>query len=187
MSPGVRRVVVVALVSVTAASAHAQSLAEVARREAERRGHMKGDGKVYTNSDLTSDFTTPASPSPPRAAAPPPVTKSSAAADEPLQVPVAAPGTEVERQAPSDKGEDYWRQRAATIRAAISGQRAQIDMLESRVQSLAQGKTAADQREGDLSADLLDRAKADLASLEEEKTRFEALAKSKNVPESWLR
>jgi hypothetical protein len=148
---------------------------------------MKGEGKVYTNSDLVSDFTSPPVAPPPAAAAPPPVTKAAAVAEEPLQTPVAAPGTEVERQAPSDKGEDYGRQRAATIRAAISGQQAQIDMLEGRVQSLARAKTAADQREGDLSADLLSRAKADLLSLEDEQTRFEALAKSKNVPESWLR
>jgi hypothetical protein len=142
---------------------------------------------VYSNSDLISDFTTPTAPPPPPAApkAEPPAPK--AVGEEPPQVPVAAPGTEVERQAPSDKGEDYWRNKAAAIRTAIAGQEAQIAAIQARVQGLAQGKTSADQREGELSSDLLTKAKADLVSLEEEKARFEALAKAKNVPAAWLR
>jgi hypothetical protein len=179
------------LCAVAVGTAEAQSLADVAKREADRRGAVTGAGKVYTNGDLKPDFTKP--PAPP--AAPAPVAEKAAvqapgtpaSTEEPLQVPVAAPGTEVERQAPSDKGEDYWRNKATVIRSAIAAQQAQIAALESRVLSLAQGKTATDQREGELSASMLVKAKADLVSLEEEKARFEDVAKSKNVPAAWLR
>jgi hypothetical protein len=179
------------LCAVVGGMAGAQSLADVAKREAERRGTATGAGKVYTNGDLKPDFTKPAAPP----AAPAPVAQKAAvqapgapaSTEEPLQVPVAAPGTEVERQASSDKGEDYWRNKAAAIRSAIEAQQARIAALESRVQGLAQGKTAADQREGDLSSGLLEKAKADLVSLEQEKARFEDVARSKNVPPAWWR
>ena len=187
MRPVAATVTSIVVVLACTHAASAQALADVAKREAARRGTVSSPGKVYTNGDLVSDFTKPSTPPP----SPAPAAKAEAApqkaAEEPLQTPVAAEGTEVERQAPSDKGEDYWRQKSATIRAAIEAQRAQIAALEGRVQSLAVGKTAADQREGGLSADLLARAKADLVSLEEEKARFEGLAKAKNVPASWLR
>ena len=44
--------------------AGAQSLAEVARKEAERRGTTGKPGKVYTNDNLTPDFTKPPEPPP---------------------------------------------------------------------------------------------------------------------------
>jgi hypothetical protein len=181
-----------ALCVVAACTADAQGLADVAKREAERRGTVSGAGKVYTNTDLVSDFTRPVAPPPAPAAPTPqketaPQAASAAPTEEPPQVPVAAEGTEVERQAPSDKGEDYWRNKAAAIRSAISAQQAQIAALETRVQDLAKGKTAADRREGDLSSTMLAKAKADLAFLEQDKARFEDVAKSKNVPAAWLR
>ena len=172
-------------------AASAQGLADVAKKEAERRETVKAPAKVYTNTSLVPDFT---SPPPPPAPAPAPAVQETKPApvsaspdEEPLQVPVAAKGTEVERQAPSDKGEDYWRGKAAAIRTAIAGQKAQIAALESRIADLSQGKTGTDQRESELSSGVLDRARADLVSLQEEQARFENLAKLKKVPASWLR
>ena len=167
--------------------AEGQSLADVAKQEAERRGTVTGAGKVYTNGDLKADFSKPPAPPPAPAAVTQKETAPATPTEEPLQVPVAAEGTEVEKQAPSDKGEDYWRHKAAAIHSAISAQQAQIAALESRVMSLAQGKTAADEREAELSAALLAKAKADLASIEQEKARFEDVARGKNIPASWLR
>jgi hypothetical protein len=172
-------------------AAHAQSLADVAKREAERRGTVTASGKVYTNSDLQPDFSKPVAPAPAPAATPQPdaapKAANAASTEEPLQVPVAAPGTEVERQASSDKGEDYWRGKAAAIRSAIAQQEAQIAALESNVQNFAEAKTGTDRRERDLSSATLAKAKSDLAYLKEDKARFEAVAQSKNVPAAWLR
>jgi hypothetical protein len=182
-------IVVLLLTAGAVRAASAQTLADVAKREADRRGAVRATGKVYTNTDLVSDFTTPTVPPPPPSAAAPKAEPSvqKTAGEEPVQVPVAAPGTEVERQASSDKGEDYWRNKAAAIRSAIAGQQAEIAAIETRLQSLAVSKSANDRRENELSSMLLAKAKADLISLEEEKARFEALAKAKNVPASWLR
>jgi hypothetical protein len=179
-----------AIVMAAVSNAAAQSLAEVAKREAERRGTVTKSGKVYTNSSLVEDFTKPVTPVP-AVAAPAPKTEAAPAAgttkpeEEPLQVPVAAPGTEVERQAPSDKGEDYYRGKATIFRNAIAAQKAQIAALETRVASLSEAKTGTDLRERDLSSQALQKAKADLASIEEDRARFEAIARAKNAPSAW--
>jgi hypothetical protein len=52
-------------------TAAAQSLAEVARKEAERRGATPEAGRVYTNDNLTPDFTKPVPPAPPPGSTPP--------------------------------------------------------------------------------------------------------------------
>jgi hypothetical protein len=181
------RLLVGIAVVMAATGAQAQSLADVARQEEARRGTFNTSAKVYTNSDLRSDFTKPpVTQSSPVVAAPPPPAPTASDA-EPVQRPITQPGTEVERQAPSDKGEDYWRRRSAAIRSAIEEQQAQIVAIEQRLQSLLQSKTREDHRESELSSELVKKARVDLAYLQEEKTRFEAVAKANNVPDSWLR
>lgn len=171
--------------------AAAQSLAEVAKREAERRGTVTKSGKVYTNAGLIEDFTKPVTPAPSAAAAAPkaeaaPAASTTKAEEEPLQAPVAENGKEVAPQPFTDKGEQYWRRKASALRTAIAAQNAQIAALETRVASLIEAKTGTDMRERDLSSQALQKAKADLASLEEEKGRFEAVAKGKNIPAAWI-
>ena len=52
----------VSAVLLTPPTLPAQSLAEVARKEAERRGTAPPATRVYTNGNLTPDFTAPPAP-----------------------------------------------------------------------------------------------------------------------------
>ena len=130
------RICVVTIVAMLAVSrVEAQSLADVAKREADRRGSAPATGKVYTNGDLTADFTNPSPAPAPAPSATSAKSEPAAATEEVPQTPVAEPGTEVEQQAPSDKGEDYWRRKATAIRTAIAAQEAQIEQAQAGVAS----------------------------------------------------
>ena len=55
-------VVVLSALLASAAESSAQSLGDIARREAERRGTAPAAGKTFTNDNLTPDFTKPEPP-----------------------------------------------------------------------------------------------------------------------------
>ena len=127
------RVVALILVVVSAVSAGAQSLGEVARKEAERRKTVKTPGKTYTNDQLKSDGRdgSPATaPSTPADSATAPAARRPRATGAPAPLAAkAGAGREPERTgrrpAPADvKDEAYWRARLQPEREALS--RAQI-------------------------------------------------------------
>lgn len=115
------------LVVVSAAGlAQAQSLAEVARAEAERRKTVNAPSKVYTNKDLTPDFTRPV---------PPPAT-TPAGVDAPAATP--APAAESDAAAPGGPVRDqaYWSGRIAEARAKVERSRAFAQALQNRIDML---------------------------------------------------
>jgi hypothetical protein len=114
--------------------ATAQSLGEVARQEEARRKAVKSSGKVYTNDSLRPE---------PAPALPPPAATAAAPAspDNPTQAGAVEDAKDV--QDPK-KTENYWKQRLAAERDALS--RAQIfaESLQSRINALTADFTARD-------------------------------------------
>jgi hypothetical protein len=188
------RVIVPALIA-TAIGLHptgagAQSLGEVARKEADRRGSTPPVGKTYTNDNLTPDFTKPA---PPAEVAP--ETKDSAA-------PGAAPADDAAKQAereeaekwgvtprdqqepaPADElNEEFWRSRATLIKARLANQNAQILQLRQHLAALPAG---GDERV--IAESTLSKAVSNLEHMNAEWVRFEKQARERKVPESWIR
>jgi hypothetical protein len=162
------RVLTFALVALWMAAPGAQSLGDVARKEAERRKTVAAPGKTYTNDTLKPEPLAPA-PQPtttappaggsPTAGAPAPSTGTPSAGSKPGaqagteaggakpggQAPAgAAPGGAVPAAAPAAKGEADWRARIQASRDALS--RAQIfaDALQSRINGLSADFTARD-------------------------------------------
>lgn len=178
----------------SAAPAGAQSLAEVARKEAERRGTSTPVGKVYTNDSLTPDFTKPAPPPadpsavPATEAQPAPAATADAAAKDAKDAGDAATWgvTPLDQQEPSradDMNEEFWRGRAALIRSRIASQNAQVDQLRERM-AATQGAAGA---ERDVLERTFAKAQTDLKHLNDEWVRFERQARDRGVPEHWIR
>jgi hypothetical protein len=179
-----------ALVLVSAAAASAQSLADVARKEEERRKAVRTSGKVYTNDALRPE---PPSPGAAPTAQPPAPSASAPAAETPKPTgPAAAPG---EAPAGALKTEADWRKRVAAERDALS--RAQIfaEALQSRINVLsadfvnrddpAQRDVVAAQRQKALAE--LDRVKQDIQQHQKAITTIQDEARRAGVPAGWTR
>jgi len=183
------RSMVAVLVLAGAATASAQSLADVARQEEARRKAVSGAGKVYTNDALqpapppSPGSVPPATPAPatPDASATPPAGGSKPAAP-------AAPGA-------TPKTEAEWKKRIADEREALS--RAQIfaEALQSRINVLsadfvnvddpARRDVVAAERQKALAE--LDRVKAEIAAHQKEITNIQTEARKAGVPAGWVR
>ena len=181
----------VLLVAVTAADA--QSLAEVAKREEERRKAIRTPGKVYTNDTLRSE----PPPSTPAAAAP-------AAPDAPAATPPAgaqppqagqAPAGQPPDAAAAPRTEAEWRQKVAASREALS--RAQIfaEALQSRINALstdfvnrddpAQREVVAAERQKALAE--LERVRKEIQQSQKEISGIQDEARRAGVPAGWVR
>lgn len=170
--------------------ANAQSLADVARREEARRERVVEPVKVYSNDDLTPDFTVPPPPETPAAAPPPPA--------EAENEPEKADGVQPEGQAVSEdavrtddqpkdtKGEAFWRDRASTLRNRVDAQRAQVAALRTRAAELAGSEIPTAARERELTQMTLLKAQSDLAHFEQDLADFELTARQKNIPPAWI-
>lgn len=183
---------VLLLSSSIAWSADLQSLADVARREADRRASQPKAGRVYTNGDLTPDITTsfPTESAPRKAQ---PEGAASTKEDEIAPDGVRDSDSDVRERHEAlepleldDKGEDYWRARANSIRERVNHQRAQVAALQGRVTSLADAQGVAGDRERELTSKALLKAQSDLAYLEKDLVDFEVTARRKNVPLAWI-
>src|SRR5688572_3512915 len=177
------RSTVAALILFAAATASAQSLADVARQEEARRKGVAGAGKVYTNEALQPE--PPPSPGSVPAATPaPPATP--AGGDKPADP--AAPGA-------TPKTEAEWKKRIADERDALS--RAQIfaEALQSRINVLsadfvnvddpAKRDVVAAERQKALSE--LDRVKTEIQAHQKKITDIQTEARKAGVPAGWVR
>lgn len=177
---------VVAAAMLAASPSFAQSLADVARKEAERRGTAPKPGKVYTNGSLTPDFTTPPAPSAP---APAVAQEGEAKPEDSADAATSSPESEIVGEVPpkKERGEDYWRARADRIRVKIEQQKATLEALRQRIDSMAELEDSTAARERELTQAKLSQARSTLIHLEQEWTNFEATARAKNVPDAWIR
>jgi hypothetical protein len=182
------RGIVAALLVACAASASAQSLAEIARREEARRKAMPVPGKVYTNEALQPE--PPPSPGSVPAGAPP-----AAASDAP-----AAPGAEAAKPAdPAAPGaaasEAEWKKRLADARDALSRAQTFAEAIQTRINVLsADFVNTDDPAKRDVVAVERTKALAELDRLKQEiQTRQKAItgiqeeARRAGVPPGWVR
>jgi chromosome segregation ATPase len=168
-----------------AASAGAQSLADVARREDVRRKQVKKPSRVLTNKDLRQSEALPPLP-----ATPPP------AEAQPQKPEAAAPAeSEVSDEEKRQKDEQMWRQRSTDAHQALERSQMYLDALQSKINALWADFTARDDpaQRGKIQTE---RQKA-LAEFERVKTEIEANRKAiddleeegrrAGVPAGWLR
>jgi hypothetical protein len=186
----IRRISVAGIATVLLTSAEAplsaQSLGDVARREAERRTQVTS-GRVYTNEDLAP--VDPAQPTPPAAtgsaaaeAAQSPGKEAQAAAAKPAGLEGPATKPRVKRD------EQYWRTRAKELRGRLAQAEADAAAADARLQELdAAPQTPALAREREVVARAVARMRSAVRYLRDEVSQFEALAESNNVSPDWIR
>lgn len=160
--------------------AQTPSLAEIARKEQDRRKAAGSSGKVYTNKDL------------PKSAAP-------AATPASLPPPAAEPAAEATPQKPvaeeKEKDEAWWRARFTSLREELRRNEMFLEALQSRVNALAtdfvnrddpyQRAQIGQERQNALAE--MDRVKADVERLKKDIENLEEEARKAGVPPGWLR
>ena len=158
-----------------------QTLADVARKEEERRKTVKPAGKTYTNKDLGTA---------PLDAPPPPPVKPPAATD-------AAAAKEAEPPAEKEpvKDQAYWASRMKELQTQLQRDQTYVDALQTRVNSLAsdfvnrddpaQRAVLASERQKALGE--LDRLKKQIEAGKKAISDLEEEARRANVPPGWLR
>jgi hypothetical protein len=184
--------------------AQTPSLAEIAKKEQERRAGLKGPAKVYTNDDLKKTGGLPSS-TPAAAAgqgdqksADPNATskavdeKKPAAGGDAAKVPDAGKS---EKKDTDQKDEPYWRARMTQAREELRRNEMFLDALQSRVNALSAEFTArddpsqraqiADDRQKALAE--LDRVKAEITKGQQTISDIEEEARKAGVPAGWLR
>lgn len=180
---------VAGMLALGAATASAQSLGDVARKEEARRKSAK-QGKVYTNGDLTGAVPATPPPPPPGGAAPAqvPPTPSGAQGSTPSDKPAGQPDD-------PRKDEAHWRGRVQAARDALDRARMFHDALQSRINALGNDFAARDdpaQRNriaGDRQKALaeMDRVKKEIADSEKAIRDIEEEARKAGVPPGWVR
>jgi hypothetical protein len=191
--------ILAALLMLAPAVAGAQTLAEVAKAEEARRKTVDKPAKVYTNSDLRSDFAVPASP--PAAPAPdasdaPAPTGGSAAAGVVSAASGASPAqSRAPAAAPAQRDETYWKGRINAARDAVNRSRMFLDALQSRINALTTQVISRDdpyqqasleQERGKNLAEL-ERVKKEIDDQTKAIAAIEDEARRAGVPPGWLR
>jgi hypothetical protein len=180
--------VTVVLLAGHATVGSAQSLADVARREAERRQQVTS-GKVYTDDDLapvdgaTPPPQTPSQQSPASGGDTPDAQAPSSQAppgNNPGKEPVIAKGRE-------KRDEQYWRKLIKDLRARVERANADVAAQEARLAEIEGGEqTPTRVHEREVVTESLTRAQRDARSLNEELTRFLTRAQIAKVPDEWI-
>lgn len=178
----------VVIVTVSAlAPLRAQTLAEVAKQEEERRKNAKSSGKVYTNDNLKPVPEPP--PSADSGGQPKPAAAVAVDADKNDSTPVAdKPAAEVKDRA-------YWSKRMNGAREQLERDRVLAEALQSRVNALTADFTGRDdpaQRarvatERDKAIAELERMKASIVSDRKAIADLEEEARRAGVAPGWLR
>jgi hypothetical protein len=166
----------------------AQSLADVARAEAERRSAITQLSPIYTNKDL-KPVRSPARPLPADESATPPQPRQKVDSAERS----SSTATPVERE--DERGESWWRQRMAAARERVERSRLFADALQSRVNGLTADFAARDDPAAraavrtDLDKALaeLERVRGEISEQERALAELEEEARRAGVPPGWLR
>lgn len=178
-----------------------QSLADVARKEEDRRKKVQDGGKVYTNGDLQA---VPAPLSPPSATLSGPLAPDPAAADKkPDTKPDDASSATAKTDGKDDKApakgdakdQTYWKTRMQNAVQQLERDRLFSEALQSRINALTTDFTARDDpaqraligQDRDRSVAELDRLKKVIAEDKEAVAAVEEEARRANVPPGWLR
>lgn len=189
----------VGLALLCGAAADGQSLAEVARQEAERRKAIAVPGKVYTNDSLRTEqqpSAPAATPAPAPASVEPPATPP--AAETPATPDAAAPGASTPttpETAPAPQTEADWRKRAAAARDTLARLQTFSEALQSRINALtadfvnrddpAQRAVVAADRQKSLAE--LERVNQEIAQQQKAIAALQGEARRAGVPAGWVR
>ncbi len=123
---------VLLILSSSGALLYAQSLADVAKKEEERRKSIRQPAKVYTNKDL--------SPAPAGSAAPPPAakdTKDTAAAKDAKDTKDAKDGKDADAKDKSaTKDQKYWSEKMKALREQLDRDLTFADAIQNKINSL---------------------------------------------------
>jgi hypothetical protein len=176
---------VVLLVIGAPAVSPAQSLADVARKEAERREAIKEKTKTYTNDDLkpvAASATAPATAGD---------TKDSADAKDTK----AADGKSGDKKDEPVKDQKYWSARMQALQTQLQRDQAFVDALQSQINGLTAEFSARDdpaQRSqiGQARQKAIDEQTRLQESIKNDKKAIDDLvdeARKANVPPGWLR
>lgn len=168
-----------------AVAAQAPTLAEVAKKEQDRRKTTAAPKKVYTSKDLPKPATPPPAQAP--AAAAPAAAADPAAAEQNPAAP-AQPGEEV-------KDEQWWRQQMAALRGELTRNEMFLEALQTRVNSLATDYVARDDpgqrarvaEDRQRSLAMMDRVRMDIEKTNKAIADLEEEARKAGVPPGWLR
>jgi hypothetical protein len=198
MSARVAGVLTAILCGVAVAPAAAQGLADVARKEVERRDQIKARGRVLTNADLpASAVVAPAAPASAAAdgTGEPTATTGAgeagvaAAEGAPKAAPAAATATPT---APKDD-EEGWRQRAATVNGELAEARAQVRQLKALADRLGLEMAATDKSIAARAEAERAQVRTQLGQAEEKATAaaaarqaLEQEARISGVPPAWI-
>lgn len=159
-------------------------LADVARKEAERRKSQPPAAKVYTNKDLPESAQKPAAPPP-----------TSAPAGEPGAAPEQAQEQKPPAQPDEQKTEAWWKSRMAQAHEELRRNEIFAESLQSRINALTREyalpisgarRVAVGEQRAEAIAELgrvkqeVERGKKQIADIEEE-------ARKAGVPPGWLR
>jgi hypothetical protein len=201
----------VAAAALVARPVAGQSLADVARKEQERRKAATSAAKsekdkdkdkdkskkVYTNDDLGPGGPQPEAPPAAAAsgqpAAPAPGTHTHEAPA--AQAPPSAAGAEAPAAAGENRDENWWRNRMTTARADLQRQTLFLEAIQSRINALttdfvnrddpAQRDQIAVERQKNLTE--LERVQKDIERLKKQVADIEEEARRAGVPAGWLR
>jgi hypothetical protein len=183
----IRLVSALTLMGALAATAPAQSLGELAKREEARRKSVQSPAKVYTNDTVGSG----------RAPAPTAAPPAAPAAAQPGSPTAAAAGAEEKPKPPVDRKteEAAWRQRMQGAKDSLQRSQTFAEALQSRVNALtadftarddpAQRAVVASDRQKALAE--LDRVKNDIAQQTKAIATIQEEARRAGVPPGWLR
>lgn len=162
-----------------------QTLADVAKKEEERRKNVKSSGKTYTNKDLGS--------LPPGTPAPPPAPTPAAAATDAS----ATKDKETEKSGEKEpvKDQAYWSGRMKELQTQLQRDQTYVDAMQTRVNSLATDFVNRDDpaQRGALASERqkvlgeLDRLKKQIEAEKKAIADLEEEARRANVPPGWLR
>jgi hypothetical protein len=172
--------------------AWSQSLADLARKEEERRKAVKAPGKTYTNDDLRRYPVTTADTSTAAADPKAPAAADKAAADKAADGEKTADG----KAAPSiDLGEEYWRKLINDARSTRARSSTYQEALESRIRSITSefytqtdpAQRAAMWAQRTKLIDDLQRLKQDIDDQDKAIAKIEEDGRKANIPPGWIR
>ncbi len=165
-----------------------QTLADVAKKEEERRKTTKPADKTYTNKDLGT--LPPGTPPPAQAK---PAATTDAAAKETGKPPGQEKDQDKEKEPAKDQA--YWSGRMKELQTQLQRDQTYVDALQTRVNSLAtdfvnrddpaQRGVLAGERQKALGE--LDRLKKQIEATKKAIADLEEEARRANVPPGWLR
>lgn len=184
-----------ALILGLAAPLRAQSLADLARKEEERRKTIPQPAKVYTNKDLSS-VPPPATPPPPAVAASPGDAKDAKDADKATDAKAATnkdPGAPKDPAAPKDRA--YWSDRLKALQEQLDRNHTFADALQTRISALTAdfvnrddpAQRAVLERDRQKSIAELNRLKRSIEDDKKALADFAEEARRAGVPPGWLR